>query len=441
MNQKTNVIKKNDFERYEIILPFTAIAGRRKKQFLCSELEKMHPCFSDEYSFDSAMKKICKKGIKTDVMVMSKFKLAEYEGQRRFAGTGFLLEKKAKPFYRYFFMSAGCKGMLAGLFFSILIGILGIICGGFLRVNALTEVEEEEKMLQSDSENLAVETDVLAKKKSAELEEELCLANPFFDAVNKANGSVDYFEWELNGFVEKINAAVHGIFPESFNFLSDGQQEKMNYDERTSPLGLTVSYENKIPSMSLSHSINHAELNNTVIEAENRPDNNLILSRDAAVKNLREIFFCPDITLIEERTSPLYFEMECQTFESAGVCLCELQRQLGLLGWSVGSLFVRQNENKKKSLRIGLFIEESIIPVIFDLTLLAECLSLFVTKTPAGEKAITNAVYLPEKNKNGSQNTEKTIGEIKRADNSIVIFYKDSDGKLVKRIEKQEVKR
>ena len=51
------IIQKKDFESYEIILPFSAIAGKRRRQYLCSELEKMHPCFSDEFAFDNAVKK------------------------------------------------------------------------------------------------------------------------------------------------------------------------------------------------------------------------------------------------------------------------------------------------------------------------------------------------------------------------------------------------
>ncbi len=86
------IIQKKDFESYEIILPFSAIAGKRRKQYLCSELEKMHPCFSDEFAFDSAVKKISRKGLCAEVVVMNKYRLAEYEDKRRFSGKGFRLE-------------------------------------------------------------------------------------------------------------------------------------------------------------------------------------------------------------------------------------------------------------------------------------------------------------------------------------------------------------
>ena len=93
MSLKNNVIKRRDFERYEIIVPFSSLVGRRRKSFLSSELEKRHPCFSDEFAFDSGIKKISKKGMLADVLVVNKYKLAEYEQRRKFSGRGFFLER------------------------------------------------------------------------------------------------------------------------------------------------------------------------------------------------------------------------------------------------------------------------------------------------------------------------------------------------------------
>ena len=69
MNIKENVIRKEDFERYEVLLPYKVAAQNKGRKFIYSELEKMHPCFSDEYSFDSATHGVCSKGLKTDVQM------------------------------------------------------------------------------------------------------------------------------------------------------------------------------------------------------------------------------------------------------------------------------------------------------------------------------------------------------------------------------------
>ena len=90
--QKSNVIKKNDFEKYELEIPFISMAGKKHRQFVCSELEKRHPCFSDEFAFDSVVKRISRKGLSEDVYVVNKYKLAEYENRRSFPGIGFYLE-------------------------------------------------------------------------------------------------------------------------------------------------------------------------------------------------------------------------------------------------------------------------------------------------------------------------------------------------------------
>ena len=54
---RNNLLRKRDFEKYEIEIPFIYALGKRRVKFLSSELEKMHPCFSDEFAFDSNIKK------------------------------------------------------------------------------------------------------------------------------------------------------------------------------------------------------------------------------------------------------------------------------------------------------------------------------------------------------------------------------------------------
>ena len=77
MYGKNCAVKKSDYEKYSIILPFKFLLGKRRKKFIFKEREKLHPCFSDEYCFDS---KILYKNWKffADVLVMNKMKLASY---------------------------------------------------------------------------------------------------------------------------------------------------------------------------------------------------------------------------------------------------------------------------------------------------------------------------------------------------------------------------
>ena len=133
--QKNNVLRKRDYERYEIMIPFIYTFGKRKEKFLCSELEKMHPCFSDEFTIDTSIKGITRKGFFEDVYVMNKLKLAEYERKRSIAGAGFFAEKESDiaktglNFPRRIFVEKRLKLTVYGVIFCLLLGITGIICG------------------------------------------------------------------------------------------------------------------------------------------------------------------------------------------------------------------------------------------------------------------------------------------------------------------------
>lgn len=48
-----NVVRKNEYDRYLIPMPFSKLLGERKKKYIFSELEKRHPCFSNKFCFDS----------------------------------------------------------------------------------------------------------------------------------------------------------------------------------------------------------------------------------------------------------------------------------------------------------------------------------------------------------------------------------------------------
>ena len=166
MIQKTNVLRKDDFEKYEIVLPFSAVLGKRRKKYLYSELEKMHPCFSDEFCFDTAVRKIGKKGISTDVLVMSKRKLAEYEGKRNFSGTGFFAGKQKHRF----FVNEKMRFIFLSLIFCLLAWCVIFLCGKIDEHETVFEVET----VVSDSIVISEEPDFVP------------LCNLFFVVLNKS---------------------------------------------------------------------------------------------------------------------------------------------------------------------------------------------------------------------------------------------------------------
>ena len=137
MMQKINVLKNTDYEKYEIVMPFTALIGKRRNHFLCSELEKLHPCFSDEYAYDTKLKRISKKGFFSDVFVINKYKLAEYEGKRTLSGLGFFINdsknKNAITLSHRIFMNTRWKLTGVSVFLCLLIGFAGLLSGILVR--------------------------------------------------------------------------------------------------------------------------------------------------------------------------------------------------------------------------------------------------------------------------------------------------------------------
>ena len=132
MRNCNNVIRKNDYEKYEIIIPFLSAAGKRRKQFLNNELEKLHPCFSDEFAFDSKIAKIKRNGFCSDVYVVNKYKLAEYERKRSLSGTGLFVEKgENKKLWqkRRLFVEKKWKLTVFTLFVFSLLALTGIFSG------------------------------------------------------------------------------------------------------------------------------------------------------------------------------------------------------------------------------------------------------------------------------------------------------------------------
>ena len=104
---KTNAVNcsVNDYDFYTIPLPVKTLLHRQKDRYIGSQLEKLHPCFSDDCSFDSHLS-LGKKGLNADVVVMQKYKVAEYKALYK---RMFVQERKHIQFF------AGNKCMRRGV--------------------------------------------------------------------------------------------------------------------------------------------------------------------------------------------------------------------------------------------------------------------------------------------------------------------------------------
>ena len=48
-------INTKDYDVYALHLPVSVLFGKKRERFLVTELGKRHPCFSDEFCFDSKL--------------------------------------------------------------------------------------------------------------------------------------------------------------------------------------------------------------------------------------------------------------------------------------------------------------------------------------------------------------------------------------------------
>lgn len=225
---RKNVILKKDYERYTVHLPFRMLLRHGYKRFLFSELQKRHPCFSEDCSFDSKVK-LGKKGLNSDVVVMNRLKLLEYRNRGRKL---FIEENSRKNVFRSEKISAR----------AFIFAFMLLLAGGFLITGGLWKFMGN----GSDAAVTAEEKSVFEKtaeaagdKKAGELVQE------FLSVMDCGGGRILELEWKCSGLRESFSAAVKLIYPEAF----DGSKEKIKTGNVSYKLGkpqMTVQGEGRI---------------------------------------------------------------------------------------------------------------------------------------------------------------------------------------------------
>ena len=473
MTNRRNEIKKKDIESYEIVIPFFDFAGKRRKQFLSSELEKLHPCFSDEFAFDSGIKKIGKKGLLADVLVVNKYKLAEYENRRRLSGSGFFVENNAKslrfPVFLFerpkrFFVSPKWKltyFSLTGCLLLVICGIVfGIISGKNSLKNDASKIENGlgAEQIEKNIPEMTSEPGSIAAP--------LSLSEVFFDCLAASDGTISLFEWKVQGFTEKLSASLSGLYPENLERIKEVsglvQNEKSSAENLSQTAeGSAVIYEQQIPRMKVSYNRKIAQgASSQALGSNSGLDERL--SNSEFNKKLRTLITMHEGVLKEEKAPPYHIEFTCLTetaeaaetaeatgSEEAKKMIEEIATLVKENGRQITSVCVNQriDEKKRSELRIGLSIED--IPFSgFDLNLLSKNIGLFresskVVMKQENQKA--NAVTFQGggsgsrgRSSSGQKNPGETagvkIGEIKKSDNSSLVFFKTSEGKIYSKV-------
>ena len=422
------VVKNSDYETYWIPIPFGSFLGKQKNKFLYGELEKRHPCFSDDYLFCS--KTFLKnRKLESKVFVMDKMKLAEYKLQ--YPKGQFVSEDKRK--IPLFYQSQHGKKIGILILFAILI------------ISFFQMVKN--KKLHTLENNLIVDTVIEAEEEKITLPDNFnfilndeceCL----FEIINCNKSAIKSFCWEYSNFYERFDVSVNSVFPEVvLDSLPESKISNVNY------------YENK-PSFNLTY-----EKKNVIegFENENQKENNEI------IQNVRNLLLENKCTLIEETLNPrvlrfnltvkqkdfmhfqkenlfirlghfLYkekimlelFSFNCKKIEENAI-LFDVAIRFGDYKIGESVQFIQEDENSKN---ICEFIGKNIEPFFIEI----------ISDTPKSKKTNYKDLggksnFLEKREKlNNPVVVKDRIGEIKNKDGSITIFYKSKENKILKEV-------
>lgn len=224
---KNNVVRKNDYELYLMNIPLTLL-GKKRKQYIRRELEKVHPCFGEQYSFDS--RRCIRKGkIQTLIAVMDKVKVLEYKKNRK---SGLHLEG----------INAG--EMFAGNYklhaFSLLVVlILCVFLAGALGKKNQSS-ESNNKMIESDYNYITEAEPVLNSYPACHEILEECFEKIKLNKGEIKSLSIGIGSNEENAFLT-MDMYLENMYPESLVLENNSQEiNEVNFSH--------VNYDKDVPS-------------------------------------------------------------------------------------------------------------------------------------------------------------------------------------------------
>lgn len=403
--KKENLVQKNDYEFYKIPFPLKMLSGKRRRNFLLTELEKLHPCFSSLCTYDYKMK-IGKKGFESDVIVMNRFKLAELKKNNGYAGLKFPEVK------RKFFVSENHKKIFHSLLF--LIFILLAFAGYFVYKNfvqnQVRKIEIENALISENQNSVFEENDSLA--------EYINLEKDIFEIVGNCDGKISSFEWRISDGYEFVNCAMSNIFPEEF--------EKLNQDyiEKSS-----VIYQASIPFFSVKSRRKLFEQNFSKADFERETN------RSAFLNSIRNELFNEEneSQVLEENSDLLKFSFVIQNNLSGAAKFFEKINFLcSEFNFACSGFLLEKYDESKMHVEIQFMNDEKICGCFLqDLINHLELLGFQnISKNPAEQKS-ENKNQNIENVKSEEFNKFQKIGEVTYQNGKKNIFYKTTEGKVI----------
>lgn len=402
-----NVVRKNEYDRYLIPMPFSKLLGERKKKYIFSELEKRHPCFSNKFCFDSRFR-LGKKGILSDVVVMDKGKYSAYRKKGGIYFEGLRFKRFRKDF---FFIMFPFFLLLFAVFVLLFKWNSAVLTSSYDSLSEL-DLDEGKNSGKNDREIIGADDFLVTSRGFVE---------ELFECLKEANGKISVLTWKIRDKKEFVSMQVKDMSPdELFKF-------KGNEHFEISP----VSYEGAGNSFFFSCEKGVFERGNERRGNDDFSETEYLKEKSELPyqKEIRELLLKDNCILIEEKYFPysIRFKLEnLEVFKSLG----ELLKSRNL---AVKELRI-QVEDSAFFLADVLFEEMMDFDSGVNLQVLEGAWSIFDVSLKSSSVEPKKIVEEKESRKKvlSEENLTK-VGEVRYADGSGIVFYKDRNGKMIKK--------
>ena len=384
------VVAEEDYDTYLLHLPWSVIRKNKREEYILGELEKVHPCFSPRFDFKSEFV-LGKNGKNCKVLVMDKLKISDYKS--RFPGKKMWI-KRFRVFYedfgkrkKFFFLSA----LLSGL---ILLFFLGLWQKG----ETVQKVETVPHQNSEWPEVLELPAAFDGDTGQKNIEDLLTL-------VSENEGKITAFDLQSSLNEEKLSASLINIYPEKLEaFLSCASTSNVTFVNENPRLELEMKVKRKKENTSLS----------MLLEV-------IPLVRQRAIK------WNGKILREDWKKACLNFEFEKMSDYANFI------REAGVLMEVKGPFVKRLKVSGGKKLSVEVFLTQGEDGL--DKSLIEKA-SLLVQEEIIKEKKVPVKVGEQglKKNEKSAEESGVELGRISRSSGEEIIFYRNADGKIKKKI-------
>lgn len=385
MMNKSKCVPEGSYEKYGFPIPLIKLFGQKRRSYICSELIKRHPCFSEDFCYDSRIS-FGKKGFYADVVVIDRLSFLHFQKNSLFPmlfGLSFQNLKGKR------FASKKIK-LISGIVLMALILLFfcwHYSCAQKTRVETINTLEEEALFTE--------------KIELMEMGQSLC---DLLLLLKENSAVVKSLNWSCDGMNELVSFETSSVYPESLL----GKVDSRAVCELSS-----VLYHNGVPELSISvkNKVNNYSLYNL-----NYDDDFKALLRSELIKMKCRI--------IEERAKSCAVRFEVREN------IRELFLSIGELAEGSGVLPILLKINKSNEEVFFVEIEfmkgEKRLKQRNVLTDIAESELFYIENKKQKE---TRQIILPV-----SQEIQNKVGEVRLNNGEKRIYYKDAAGKMRSKI-------